>query len=46
MVNASIEKIFHNANYDLRLLGNKKAENITCPLEIGKVTPYSDPTFT
>jgi ribonuclease D len=40
MVNASIEKVFHNANYDLRLLGNKKAKNITCTLEMAKAIPY------
>ncbi len=40
MVNASIKKVFHNPNYDLMLLGNKKARNIICTLEMGKVIPY------
>jgi ribonuclease D len=40
MVNASIEKVFHNANYDLRLLGNKKAKNITCTLKMAKGIAY------
>lgn len=40
MINESIEKVFHNASYDLRLLGNKKAKNITCTLEMAKSIPY------
>jgi ribonuclease D len=40
MLNPSIEKVFHNASYDLKLLGNKKAKNITCTLEIAKKIPY------
>ncbi|MFH7028056.1 MAG: ribonuclease D [Heteroscytonema crispum UTEX LB 1556] len=40
MVNPDIEKVFHNASYDLKLLGNKKAKNITCTLEIAKKIPY------
>jgi ribonuclease D len=40
MVNPSIEKIFHNANYDVRFLGNKKVRNITCTLEMAKKIPY------
>ncbi len=40
MVNPDIEKVFHNASYDLRLLGNKKAKNITCTLEMAKKIPY------
>ncbi|MDZ8104233.1 MAG: ribonuclease D [Nostoc sp. DedQUE12a] len=40
MLNPTIEKVFHNASYDLKLLGNKKAKNITCTLEIAKKIPY------
>ncbi|MBR8836319.1 MAG: ribonuclease D [Stigonema ocellatum SAG 48.90 = DSM 106950] len=40
MVNPAIEKVFHNASYDLKLLGNKKAKNITCTLEMAKKIPY------
>ena len=40
MVNPSIEKVFHNASYDLKFLGNKKAQNITCTLEMAKKIPY------
>ncbi|MDF5707636.1 MAG: ribonuclease D [Nostoc sp. S4] len=40
IVNSSIEKVFHNASYDLKFLGNKKAKNITCTLEIAKKIPY------
>ncbi|RCJ21971.1 3'-5' exonuclease [Nostoc minutum NIES-26] len=40
MFNPAIEKVFHNANYDVKLLGNKKAKNITCTLEIAKKIPY------
>jgi len=40
MVNPGIEKIFHNASYDVKFLGNKKAKNITCTLEMAKKIPY------
>ncbi|MEH1930951.1 ribonuclease D [Nostoc sp.] len=40
MINSAIEKVFHNASYDLKFLGNKKAKNITCTLEIAKKIPY------
>ncbi len=40
MVNKNIEKVFHNAKYDLRFLGNKKAKNVTCTLEIAQTIPY------
>jgi ribonuclease D len=40
MVNPAIEKVFHNASYDIKFLGNKKAKNITCTLEIAKKIPY------
>jgi ribonuclease D len=40
MVNPAIEKVFHNASYDLRYLGNKKAENVTCTLQMARNIPY------
>ncbi|BAY76029.1 3'-5' exonuclease [Nostoc linckia NIES-25] len=40
MLNPNIEKVFHNASYDLKLLGNKKAKNTTCTLEMAKKIPY------
>lgn len=36
MMNSDIEKVFHNANYDLRFLGGKSTKNITCTLQIAK----------
>ncbi|OUL35536.1 ribonuclease D [Nostoc sp. T09] len=40
MLDPDIEKVFHNASYDLKLLGNKQAKNVTCTLEISKKIPY------
>jgi ribonuclease D len=40
MVNPAIEKVFHNASYDLKLLGKNKAENVTCTWEMAKKIPY------
>jgi ribonuclease D len=40
MLNPDIEKVFHNASYDLKLLGNKKAKNIICTLDIAKNIPF------
>ncbi|MCC5648278.1 ribonuclease D [Nostoc sp. XA013] len=40
IINPTIEKVFHNASYDIKLLGNKKAKNITCTLELAKKIPY------
>jgi S-DNA-T family DNA segregation ATPase FtsK/SpoIIIE len=35
--NQKIEKVFHNANFDLKYLGNEeKAKNITCTLKIAR----------
>ncbi|PIG95231.1 DNA translocase FtsK [Gloeocapsopsis sp. IPPAS B-1203] len=36
MANPQIEKVFHNANYDLRFLGKKDAKNVTCTWAIAK----------
>ncbi|NET57664.1 MAG: ribonuclease D [Symploca sp. SIO2E6] len=41
MVNPAIEKVFHNASYDLRFLGKGKVKNVTCTLEMAKKLPYS-----
>ncbi|MBW4604783.1 MAG: ribonuclease D [Calothrix sp. FI2-JRJ7] len=41
MINENIEKVFHNASYDLKYLGgSKKAKNVTCTLEMAKKIPY------
>jgi ribonuclease D len=40
MIDPIIEKVFHNASYDVKFLGNKKAKNITCTLEMAKKVPY------
>lgn len=40
MLNPAIEKVFHNAKYDLKFLGKTKAKNVTCTLEMAKKIPY------
>ena len=40
MANPEIEKVFHNASYDLRFLGKDKAQNVTCTLKLAKQLPY------
>lgn len=41
MVNPNIEKVFHNANFDLRFLGGiEKCKNCTCTLKMSKQIPY------
>jgi ribonuclease D len=40
MTNSSIEKVFHNAKYDVAFLGKRKIENVTCTLEIATNIPY------
>jgi ribonuclease D len=40
LVNPKIEKVFHNASYDLKFLGKTKAKNVTCTLELAKKIPY------
>ncbi len=40
ITNPDIEKVFHNAEYDLKFLGKRKAKNITCTLELAKNIPY------
>ena len=39
MQNEQIEKIFHNAGYDLRFLGRDRAKNVTCTWEMAKKIP-------
>lgn len=40
MLNESIKKVFHNANYDLRFLGKTTAKNIFCTLQFAQQFPY------
>lgn len=40
MLNPAIEKVFHNASYDLKYLGKTKAKNVTCTLEMAKIIPH------
>lgn len=40
MINESIKKVFHNASYDLRLLGKTTAKNVFCTLEFSRQFPY------
>lgn len=41
IANPQIEKVFHNASYDLRFLDKTRAQNITCTLNIAKAIPKS-----
>ena len=36
MVNPQVEKVFHNASFDLRYLGGKSIPNVTCTLRIAR----------
>lgn len=36
MINPNIEKIFHNASFDLKYLGGNSAQNVTCTLKIAR----------
>lgn len=40
MFDSNIEKVFHQASYDLKFLGKTKAKNVTCTLEMAKKIPY------
>lgn len=40
MQNSAIEKVFHNAKYDLSFLGKRKTKNVTCTLEMVQKIPY------
>ncbi|HSF76658.1 MAG TPA: ribonuclease D, partial [Microcoleus sp.] len=39
MVNPNIEKVLHNASYDIRFLGNDDAQNVTCTLKMATKIP-------
>jgi DNA segregation ATPase FtsK/SpoIIIE, S-DNA-T family len=36
MCNGEIEKVFHNAAYDLKFLGGDRAQNVTCTFKIAR----------
>lgn len=36
MLNPEIEKVFHNASFDMKYLGGKEAKNVTCTLKIAR----------
>ncbi|GET37071.1 DNA translocase FtsK [Microseira wollei] len=36
MENPEIEKVFHNAKYDLKFLGKERAKNVTCTYKIAR----------
>jgi S-DNA-T family DNA segregation ATPase FtsK/SpoIIIE len=36
MVNPQIEKVFHNAGFDLKYLGKELAQNVTCTLKMAR----------
>ena len=40
IVNPNVEKVFHNVEYDLKLLGKIKSKNTTCTLKIAQEIPY------
>jgi ribonuclease D len=40
MLNPVIEKVFHNAKYDINFLGKSQVKNVTCTLEIARKIPY------
>lgn len=40
MSDRSIEKVFHNAKYDLQFLGKTKAKNVICTLNMAQKIPY------
>ncbi len=40
MVNPAIEKVFHNAKYDVNFLGKSQVKNVTCTLEMARKIPY------
>ncbi|MGC9502196.1 DNA translocase FtsK [Baaleninema sp.] len=36
MANPNIEKVFHNASYDLRFLGKSQSQNVTCTYQLAR----------
>jgi ribonuclease D len=39
MADRAIEKVFHNASFDLRFLGKERAQNVTCTLKLARSLP-------
>jgi S-DNA-T family DNA segregation ATPase FtsK/SpoIIIE len=39
MEDTGIEKVFHNASYDLRFLGRERAKNVTCTWNLARKIP-------
>jgi ribonuclease D len=39
MADRAIEKVFHNASFDLRFLGKQRANNVTCTLKLARSLP-------
>lgn len=39
MINPAIEKVFHNASFDLKFLGQSHAQNVTCTLKLARRFP-------
>jgi S-DNA-T family DNA segregation ATPase FtsK/SpoIIIE len=39
MTSPQIEKVFHNASYDVQFLGKTKAKNVTCTLAMARKIP-------
>lgn len=44
MANGQIEKVFHNASYDLRFLGKAQAQNVTCTLKMARKISHKSPS--
>ncbi|EFA74082.1 3'-5' exonuclease [Raphidiopsis brookii D9] len=36
MVNSNIQKVFHNADFDLKYLGKNQAQNVVCTFKLAK----------
>ena len=43
MANPEIEKVFHNATYDVRFLGKELAQNVTCTWKLAKKLKKKSP---
>lgn len=39
MTDRAIEKVFHNASFDLRFLGKERAQHVTCTLKLARSLP-------
>jgi ribonuclease D len=40
MLNGTIQKVFHNAKYDITFLGKRQVKNIICTRELAEKIPY------